>query len=176
MVRPRSSPGEPIGFCRRFVTGTTLVRVTVGAKCQRTQWTGIRAAAYTARVTAIAGIVRLISALAARPTESANNMLATGTSPWMSYQVLLNRPPNAGISGLRDHTASKDSPRVAAVIAPKISTTLVVIHLSGLIDWVHARRCVPASYSRDTSGAVQNIPARIGRAMRAPVNGGMVWK
>ena len=70
------------------------------------------------------------------------------------------------------------NPRMSAnpASAPKISTIFTVIQRSGLTVCVQASRWVPASYSRETSGAAQNIPASSGIAMSAAVNGGMVWK
>ena len=121
-------------------------------------------------------MVRRISALSATPSASANSMHATGTTPAMSYQVLLKRPPKAMSSGSRAHVVTVASAAVTIASTPKISTILVVIQRSGLIDCVQARRCVPASYSRDMSGAAQNIPASSGIATSAPVTGGIEWK
>src|SRR6266705_4060086 len=125
------------------------------------------------RVTAMAGMVRRIRELAA---ARAKRMQATGTRPWVSYQVLLYLPLNAPVSGSRVQVASEPSASAATATTPKTSATFVVIQRSGLTDWVQASRWVPASYSRETSGAAQNMQASKGRAIRAPVNGGIVWK
>ena len=57
-----------------------------------------------------------------------------------------------------------------------MTTSLVVIQRSGLTDCVQASRWVPASYSRETSGAAQNMPASSGTAISDPVIGGIEWK
>lgn len=121
----------------------------------------------------MAGTVRRISAPAAMPTLSANTMQASGTMPWTSYQVLLYRPPNASASGSSVHPVTSPSSSVAAAAVPKIRMIFVISHRSGLTDCVQTNRCVPASYSRATRGAATNMPATMGTAIRAEMNGGI---
>ncbi len=124
---------------------------------------------------AIAGIVRRVSALAADPAANANSMQAIGTMPRMSYQVLLNLVPNAGVSGSSAHTVTCPRIAAAAAVIPAMIASRVVIQRKRLIDCVHTRRWVPASYSREISGAAQNMPTSKGTAISEPVTGGSQW-
>ena len=87
----------------------------------------------------MAGMVRRIRALAATPKDRANSMHATGTMPLMSYQVLLNRPPNAEVRGSNDQAVSSPMTSAPSAIAPKISAILLEIQRSGLTDWVQSQ-------------------------------------
>ncbi|HEY2983340.1 MAG TPA: hypothetical protein VGJ38_04260 [Jatrophihabitantaceae bacterium] len=114
-------------------------------------------------------------ALAATPAANANSMQATGTTPVMSYHVLLKRVPNAGASGSSAHVATRPSTAAAPPTTAAMIATLVLIQRRRLIDCVQTNRCVPDSYPRETRGAAQNIPTSSGTAISEPMTGGSQW-
>ncbi len=113
-------------------------------------------------VVAIAGTVRRTSTPTVRPSANANAAYAMGTIP-RSLKMSGRKRLAATVSSGLDHqvTIRLNNP-AATMLANPTTPTLTASQRVRVTLWVHARRNVPASSSRATSGAPQKTPMRAG--------------
>jgi hypothetical protein len=74
-------------------------------------------------------------------------------------------PPAASTGAAHHQTSALASPAIAMAVRP-VSASLTSVHRVLVTDWFHASRNVPASSSREISGAPQNAPVAAGNRYR----------
>ena len=119
------------------------------------------AAANTARVRPMAGMVLRTSRPAVTPIMKASAAAPMGTMPRVpntigsnldSWLVPTGNPPARSIGPAHQDSSSAAIP-AKSIAAPPPMAILTSSHLVRVTDWLHISRCVPVSSSRAISGA-----------------------